>query len=92
MSFDGKMNASAYAAFVDILDQASLVFNKLKKTVIPYYLFIDELEAYFSDLQLFKRDLTMLRDLIFVVKDLNCHGRMYQLKFFVRLERKLLIV
>lgn len=72
LSFDGKMNASAYAAFIEIIDQASIVFNNLKKTKVPYYLFIDELEAYFSDIQLFKRDLAMLRDLIFVVKDINC--------------------
>lgn len=72
LSFDGKMNSQAYAAFVETIDQAATAFNKLTKTDAPYYLFIDELEAYFSDIQIFKRDLTMLRDLIFVVKDLNC--------------------
>ena len=72
ISFDAKINSEAYSAFIDIIEQASVLFSNLKKTSIPYYIFVDELEAYFSDIQLFKRDLTMLRDLIFVVKELNC--------------------
>ncbi len=72
MAFDSKSNCEAYGAFVEIIDKAITYFNKLTKTETPYYLFIDELEAYFSDINLFKRDLTMLRDLIFVVKEINC--------------------
>lgn len=35
------------------------------------YIFIDELEAYFERDEIFKRDLTLIRDLIFTVKDLS---------------------
>lgn len=71
IGFDAKANCEAYAAFVDTIDNASHYFTKLNKTDIPYYIFVDELEAYYSDLKIFKRDLTMLRDLLFVVKEVN---------------------
>lgn len=66
-----KNNIKAYKAFVTLIDEASEDFVKLKRTDVPYYIFLDELEAYYSDETLFKRDLTMLRDLIFVVKEIN---------------------
>lgn len=71
VSFSSKKNVEAYEAFISIIDDASSDFVQLKKTDIPYYIFLDELEAYYSDEVLFKRDLTMLRDLIFVVKEIN---------------------
>ena len=43
----------------------------LNKTDIPYYIFVDELEAYFGDIDVFKRDLRLIRDLIFTVKRIN---------------------
>lgn len=71
-SFDSHVNAKAYAAFIGVIDTAMYYFNKLFKTIeTPYYIFVDELEAYFSDINIFKRDLTMLRDLMFVVKEIN---------------------
>ncbi len=71
ISFTSKKNVQAYEAFVNVIDDATEYFLKLNKTDIPYYIFLDELEAYYSDEVLFKRDLTMLRDLIFVVKEFN---------------------
>lgn len=71
ISFSAKVNVAAYEAFVSIINDASEDFVKLNKTDAPYYIFLDELEAYYSDEVLFRRDLTMLRDLIFVVKDIN---------------------
>lgn len=41
------------------------------RTDIPYYIFIDELEAYYGDEQILFRDLRMIRDLIFTVKRFN---------------------
>ena len=71
ISFSAKVNVAAYEAFVSVINDASEDFVKLNKTDAPYYIFLDELEAYYSDEVLFRRDLTMLRDLIFVVKDIN---------------------
>lgn len=71
VSFSSKNNVDAYEAFVSIIEDASTDFVKLQKTQTPYYIFLDELEAYYSDEIIFRRDLTMLRDLIFVVKDIN---------------------
>lgn len=71
ISFSAKVNVAAYEAFVSVINDASEDFVKLNKTDTPYYIFLDELEAYYSDEVLFRRDLTMLRDLIFVVKDVN---------------------
>lgn len=71
MSFSSKINVKAYEAFTNIIDEAAQHFVNLKRTETPYYIFLDELEAYFSDEMIFKRDLTMLRDLIFVTKEIN---------------------
>lgn len=71
MSFSSKSNVEAYEAFINIIDEVSQHFVNLKRTDIPYFIFLDELEAYFSDEMVFKRDLTMLRDLIFVTKEIN---------------------
>ncbi len=71
LSFSAKNNVDAYETFVNIIDEASHHFANLTRTDTPYYIFLDELEAYFSDETIFKRDLTMLRDLIFVTKEIN---------------------
>ena len=60
-----------YKNFVKLVDQAEDAFTEVTKTDIPYYLFIDELEAYYGDSDTFKRDLYMIRDLIFTVKRYN---------------------
>ena len=60
-----------YQNFVKLVDQADEAFTKVTKTDIPYYLFVDELEAYYGDSDTFKRDLYMIRDLIFTVKRYN---------------------
>ena len=71
MDFSNKQNSAAYVAFIETIDEATQYFLNLSKTKTPYYIFIDELEAYYSDIKIFKRDLTMLRDLLFVVKEIN---------------------
>ena len=60
-----------YRLFVQILDSADELFGKLKRTDIPYYIFVDELEAYYGEEKVFKRDLRLIRDLIFTVKKIN---------------------
>ena len=73
-----KQSESAYQNFIDLVDLALSQFQQLTKTDIPYYIFVDELEAYYGDANIFTRDLRMIRDLIFSVKNLNtifrqCH-------------------
>lgn len=60
-----------YQDFVSLVDDAEIAFSYVMRTDIPYYIFVDELEAYYGDTQIFKRDLYMIRDLIFTVKRFN---------------------
>ena len=60
-----------YIRFTSIIDDAEKVFVNLKRTNIPYYIFVDELEAYYGEDVVFKRDLCLIRDLIFTVKRFN---------------------
>ncbi len=60
-----------YRLFVQIIDLADELFGQLKRTDIPYYIFVDELEAYYGEEKVFKRDLRLIRDLIFTIKKVN---------------------
>ncbi len=66
-----KQESQPYKDFAKLVDDAEKAFSKVQKTDIPYYLFIDELEAYYGDLDIFQRDLYMIRDLVFTVKRFN---------------------
>lgn len=60
-----------FREFISLVDQAEKEFLLLSRTDIPYYIFVDELEAYYGDPQIFNRDLYMIRDLVFTVKRFN---------------------
>lgn len=60
-----------YHDFVELVDKAEVLLGKLTRTDIPYYIFIDELEAYYGEQNVFFRDLYMIRDLVFTVKRFN---------------------
>lgn len=60
-----------YSEFVKIIDKADQLVQQIKRTDVPYYVFIDELEAYRGESNAFYRDLRMIRDLLFTVKKLN---------------------
>lgn len=60
-----------YRTFARLIDEADELFKNLARTDIPYYIYIDELEAYYGDEVVFKRDLRLIRDLLFTVKKLN---------------------
>lgn len=60
-----------YRAFISIIDQAEHIMSNLTRTDVPYYIFIDELEAYYGESAVFNRDLCLIRDLIFTVKRFN---------------------
>lgn len=64
-------NLEAYAHFVSLVSDAEQHFKKCKRTEKPFYLFIDELEAYYGDQEVFLRDLSMIRDIILVIKQIN---------------------
>lgn len=66
-----NMQTDSYGKFVALVDEAEAALSRVTRTDIPYYLFIDELEAYYGEIQIFKRDLSMIRDLIFSVKRFN---------------------
>ena len=60
-----------YESFVRLIDEAESALSKVTKTDIPYHIFVDELEAYYGDQEVFKRDLYLIRDLIFTIKRFN---------------------
>lgn len=60
-----------YSGFVKIIDRADQLVQQIKRTDVPYCVFIDELEAYRGESNAFYRDLRMIRDLLFTVKKLN---------------------
>lgn len=66
-----KPNSNQYLEFIKLVDKAESAFAQLTRTDVPYYLFVDELEAYYGDSQIFRRDLCMIRDLVFSVKRFN---------------------
>lgn len=63
--------AKTYESFVAIIKKADSLFSSLTRTDTSYYVFIDELEAYRNDDSLFFRDLRLIRDLMFTVKQMN---------------------
>lgn len=63
--------SEAYLKFIEIVENAYELLQQLKRTDIPYYIFIDELEAYRGDDSSFYRDLRLIRDLLFEVKNIN---------------------
>ena len=65
--------SEAYLKFIKIVDNAYDLLQKLKRTDIPYYIFIDELEAYRGEDSTFYRDLRLIRDLLFEVKKNKRH-------------------
>lgn len=71
VSFEKTANASNYNHFTSLIDKAEIEFSRLNRTETPYYIFVDELEAYFGDESVFKRDLCLIRDLLFTVKRIN---------------------
>lgn len=68
-------NDSAFRKLIDTVDQCEHLFSKLVRTDIPYYIFVDEMEAYCGDVELFSRDLTLIRDIIFTIHRLNGYGK-----------------
>lgn len=66
-----RPTSQQYQDFVDLVDAAEEALANLTRTDIPYYVFVDELEAYYGDTHIFLRDLYMIRDLIFTVKRFN---------------------
>lgn len=60
-----------YRKLLKFINELDETVAQLERTNIPYYIFVDELEAYFGDEEVFKRDLRLIRDLIFTVKKLN---------------------
>lgn len=60
-----------YKDFLTLIDKAEEMFSKVTRTDIPYYILVDELEAYYGEERIFKRDLRLIRDLLFTVKRFN---------------------
>ena len=69
--FEKTINMEKLSIFNEKINNLTRLFIKLKRTDIPYFIFVDELEAFYEDENIFKRDLTMLRDLILTIKELN---------------------
>ncbi len=71
VDFQNNKLDTAYNQFIATIDEAEQMFANVERTDVPYYIFVDELEAYYGSLDIFKRDLCLIRDLIFTVKRIN---------------------
>lgn len=71
VDFQNNKDNPNYTHFISLIDKAEREFAQLTRTDTPYYIFVDELEAYFGDENVFKRDLYFIRDLLFTVKRIN---------------------
>lgn len=71
LNFDNDNNLKEYTEFVKLIDRATKLFSELNRTSSPYYIFIDELEAFFAEQAVLKRDLIMIRDLVITIKLFN---------------------
>ena len=79
-SFDKKevaKNNEAFRSLVDIVDKCEGLFQKLAPSATPYYIFVDEMEAYYGDVELLKRDLTLIRDMLFTIHRINSYGKVH---------------
>lgn len=70
-------NDGAFKKLIDIVDQCEELFQKLTPTDIPYYIFVDEMEAYYGDENLLKRDLTLIRDMLFTIHRINNYRKVH---------------
>ncbi len=75
-----RPSSEQYQDFVTLVDEAEEAFSYLTRTDMPYYIFVDELEAYYGDIKTFVRDLYMIRDLIFTVKRFNTNFARAEMK------------
>ena len=66
-----KTDSENYQKFLNLIDEAEILLASVTRTDIPYYIFVDELEAYYGETEVFIRDLSMIRDLVFTVKRIN---------------------
>lgn len=71
VDFTQSKNNKNYAKFIQLINEAEKMLCNVTRTETPYYIFVDELEAYYGDEIVFKRDLRFIRDLIFTVKRMN---------------------
>ena len=71
ITFNKRDGSKGEFRFSEVIALATTEFRKTKRTEVPYYIFIDELEAFYGDMAIFKRDLRLLRDLILETRELN---------------------
>lgn len=71
VSLSNKNDDGGYEHFKELLNKAEEALKNVTKSDIPYHIFVDELEAYYGDQDIFNRDLFLIRDLIFMVKRFN---------------------
>ena len=68
-------NERTFQQIITIVDECEHLFRRLRRTNVPYYLFVDEMEAFYGDKDLFYRDLTLIRDMIFTIHRLNSYSK-----------------
>ena len=62
---------------IEIVDNCERLFKQLKRNDnIPYYMMVDEMEAFYNDHDLFVRDLTLIRDMLFTIHRINSYGKL----------------
>ena len=70
-------NDEAFRRLIDIVDKCEDLFQRLTPSGTPYYIFVDEMEAYYGDTELLKRDLTLIRDMLFTIHRINSYEKLH---------------
>ena len=71
LDFNSDNNLEGYMKFVTLIDKATEAFRELNRKDVPYYVFVDELEAFYAERNVLQRDLAMIRDLVITIKFFN---------------------
>ena len=67
IDFSKKENIESFVVFKNIINAAFMFLSKMSRTNVPYYIMFDELEAFYSQEEIFTRDLCLIRDLIITI-------------------------
>jgi len=79
--------------FIEVLESTLDLYASLERTDKPAYVFIDELETFYTEKDVFHRDLRLIRDLIFTVKyfnDLEMNKRDLPVRFICAVRTEIL--
>ena len=82
LDFDVESTGQKEVNFSKLVSTANYLFGKLTPTGFPLFIFVDELEVSLASSKQYKRDLSLIKDLVLTVAEFNrrCIGLKYPIK------------